>query len=71
MSVTVTGVKGLPARRPAETSAAASAVALLIASIAGLDDPAILTALAIVIGFIPAAVTWIVVLVRGQNESSA
>jgi len=54
----------LPQRRPAETSAAAAAIALLIASVVGLDDPATLTALAIVIGFIPTAVTWIVTLVR-------
>jgi len=57
-------MKTLPQRRPAETSAAAAAIALLIASVVGLDNPATLTALAIVIGFIPTAVTWIVTLVR-------
>lgn len=46
--------------RPAETGGVASAVALLIARIAGVDDIDTVTALAIVVGFVPAAVTWIV-----------
>lgn len=48
--------------RPAETGAVASALALLIARIAGVNDVDTVTAIAIVIGFIPAAVTWIVTL---------
>jgi hypothetical protein len=48
--------------RPAETTAVASALALLIARIAGVSDVDTVTAIAIVIGFIPAAVTWIVTL---------
>jgi hypothetical protein len=51
----------LPQQRPAETSAIAGAVALLLARIAGVDDPSTITAIAVVIGFIPAAVTSIVV----------
>lgn len=58
----------LPARRPAETTAVAASLALLIASLLGLDDPAVLTALAVVIGFIPTIVTWIVTLVRKDKE---
>jgi hypothetical protein len=54
----------LVARRPAETTAVAGALALLICSLAGVDDPAVLTALGIVIGFIPTVVTWIVEMVR-------
>lgn len=61
--------KELPRRRPAETTAAASAIALLIANLAGVDDPEILTALAVVIGFIPTVVTWIVDL-RQKSSSS-
>jgi len=57
-------VKSLPQRRPAETTAIASALALLICKLAGVDDPDVLVALGIVIGFIPAAVTWIVELSR-------
>jgi len=56
-----------PRTRPAEFTAAAAAIALLIVSILGVDDPAILTALAVVIGFIPTAVTSIVVYVRSQQ----
>ena len=51
-------------RRPAESGAIASAVALLIGRAAGIDDVDTVTALAIVIGFIPAAVTWVVEAVR-------
>lgn len=51
--------KNLPSRRPAETSAVAAALALLIARLLGVDDADTVTALAIVIGFVPAAVTWL------------
>lgn len=54
----------IAARRPAETTAAAAAIALLICSVLGVDDPAVLTALGIVIGFIPTLVTWIVTTVK-------
>lgn len=50
----------LPARRPAETTAAASAVALLAARAAGVDDADVVTALAIVIAAVPTAVTAVV-----------
>lgn len=56
-----------PRTRPAEFTAAAAAIALLIVSILGVDDPAVLTALAVVIGFIPSAVTGIVEYVRKQR----
>jgi hypothetical protein len=57
-------VKSLPANRPAEFTAFAAAVALLIAKALGLDDPDVITAIAVVIGFIPAVVTGIVEYVR-------
>lgn len=49
-----------PKSRPAEWSAVSAAIALLIVSLLGVDDPSVLTALGIVIGFVPAAVTGIV-----------
>lgn len=50
--------------RPAETIAGASAVALLLARALGVDDADTVTALAVVIGMIPAGVTWLVELRR-------
>lgn len=46
--------------RPAEVSTGAAALAVLIAYFAGLDDPEVLVALAVVIGLVPASVTWLV-----------
>lgn len=60
-------MRTLPSRRPAEFTAVAASIALLIATAFGLDDPATITALAVVIGFIPAAVTATVEYVRGQR----
>jgi hypothetical protein len=51
-------------RRPAETGGVAGAVALLIARAAGLSDPNLIVALATVIGFAPAGLTWLVGLLR-------
>jgi len=62
-------VTSLPARRPAETTAAASAIALLIVKALGVDDPDTLVALAVVIGFIPTIVTWIVQMRRHARSS--
>jgi hypothetical protein len=58
--------QNLPQRRPAELSAIAGSIAFLICYFAGVDDPGVLAALGAVIGFIPAMVTWIVTLVRGD-----
>lgn len=55
--------------RPAESGGIAGAVALLIAHLLGVNDPATIVALAVVVGFIPAAITWIVVLVRGSRDT--
>jgi hypothetical protein len=46
--------------RPAETTALAAAVAVLVAYFLGIDDPGIMAALTIVVGAIPGVVTWIV-----------
>ena len=45
----------------------AGAIALLIAWIAGVDDVGVIAAIGIVVGFIPAAVTWLVVTLRGKK----
>lgn len=58
-----------PKDRPAETGGVAAAVAVLIAHLLGVTDPTTLTAIAVVIGFIPAAITWIVVKVRKRPSS--
>lgn len=53
-----------PASRPAEYGGAAGAVAVLLGHILGINDAGTLAAFAVVVGLIPAAVTWIVTLVR-------
>ncbi len=56
--------------RPAETFSAAGATALLIAHVAGVTDATIVTALGVVVGFTPAAITWLVVTVRGNRAAT-
>lgn len=51
--------------RPAESGGAAGYLALLIAHALGLDDPTLIIALAGVVAFLPAAITWVVTLIRG------
>lgn len=46
--------------RPAESFGVAGALSLLIARLLGVDDPDVIVSLAVVIGFLPAAVTWLV-----------
>lgn len=53
-------------RRPAETTAVASAAALLVARTLGVDDVETVTAIAVVIGVIPTVVSWLVDLHRGR-----
>jgi hypothetical protein len=50
--------------RPAETGGVTAAVAVLIAYLAGLREPSVIIALTVVIGFVPAAITWLVVMFR-------
>lgn len=55
--------------RPAETAMPiATVLAALIAKLAGVEDTDTIFYMAIVLSFVPAAVTWIVELVRGRNE---
>lgn len=46
-------------RRPAEAGGVAGAVGLLVGYLAGIDDPAVIVALGVVVGFVPAAITWL------------
>ncbi len=50
--------------RPAETGGVASAMALLIAYACGVKDTGVIIALGVVVGFVPAAITWTVEVVR-------
>lgn len=54
--------------RPAETGGVAGAVALLVARGLGVSDVGLVTALAVVIGFVPAAITWLVNLLRKPEQ---
>jgi hypothetical protein len=50
--------------RPAESGGLAAAVVVLIAYFLGVDDPGVFAALVIVVGALPAVITWIVELVK-------
>lgn len=52
------------AQRPAETGGVAGALVILVGKAAGIDDPDALAAMGIVVGFIPAGITWLVNLVK-------
>ena len=52
---------------PAESGGVAAALALLVAHFLGLTDVGLVVALGVVIGFVPAAITWTVNLVRGRQ----
>lgn len=56
--------------RPSEVGGVAGAIALLVAHFAGLTDPNVIVWLAVVIGFTPAAITWLVTLLRGHSGGS-
>lgn len=49
-----------PAARPAETTTAAGALAVLVAYNLGLDDPQVVVSLAVVLGALPGIVTAVV-----------
>jgi len=58
--------------RPAETGGVAAALALLVAHLVGVTDATTVTALAVVVGFVPAAITWLVVTLHlGHGASSS
>jgi succinate-acetate transporter protein len=59
-----------PASRPAETGGIAAAAALLVARVFGVDDVGVITALAVVIGGVPAVITGIVASRRHDDYPS-
>lgn len=54
--------------RPAETGGVAAALALLVARLIGIDDADAIVALGVVVGFVPAAITWLVVTIRSGSS---
>jgi hypothetical protein len=62
------GTDAPPQGRPAETAGLAGAVAVLLGYFLGITDPAVLAALAVVVGAVPAAVTALVVLRRRKKS---
>jgi len=55
--------------RPTETATpVVVAVAVLLAKLIGVDDPDTIFYMTIVLAFVPAAVTWLVVLLRKRSE---
>lgn len=53
-------MRDLIRRRPAESTTAAAALAFLTARALGVEDTAVITALTVVIGAVPSAVTFAV-----------
>jgi hypothetical protein len=69
---TTTANPSVVAARPAETLTIAGAIAFLIARTLGVDNDTTMTAITMVIAFIPAAVTWLVELFsRGTQAADA
>jgi energy-converting hydrogenase Eha subunit A len=61
--------KDIVETRPAETGGLAAGIAVLICYFAGIDDPAVLAALAVVVGALPGAITAWVVKIRDSKQS--
>jgi hypothetical protein len=61
----------LPKKRPAELGGAAGSVAILVAWALGVDDAGIIAAIGVVVGFVPAAITWTVTTVRKPRGNPA
>lgn len=54
-------------QRPAESTTAAGAFAILIARLLGLTDGDTIVALAVALGFVPGIVTWLVETWRSRS----
>lgn len=52
--------------RPAEATALAAAIVVLFCYLIGVDDPAVIASLTVVVGAVPGIVTWVVELRRGK-----
>lgn len=57
-------------KRPAETGGLAAAVVALIVYGFGAGDPALVAPLLVVVGAVPAVVTWLVELLRGRASAA-
>lgn len=55
--------------RPAETGGAAAGVAVLLARLLGANDPTTIASLALVVGLVPGAITFVVELVRRRTPT--
>jgi hypothetical protein len=58
-----------PTNRPAETGGVAMAIAVLVTHLLGVTDATVITSLAVIAGFVPAAITFIVHLFRKSPTS--
>lgn len=52
------------AARPSEIGGIAGSIGLLISRASGIDDVDTILAIGVVVGFIPAAITWLVEVIR-------
>lgn len=57
-------------KRPAETAGVATAIGVLIARLFGVKDTVATDALIVVVGFVPAAITWLVVKFRKPKAAA-
>jgi hypothetical protein len=57
-------VTSLPKKRPAETGGVVGALVFVIAGLFGVTDQDTLVAFGVIVGFVPAAITWTVATVR-------
>lgn len=55
--------------RPAETGGLAAAVVAILVYVLGVDDQALVVPLIVVVGSVPAAITWLVELVRRRDSA--
>ena len=56
-------------QRPAESGGVAGALALLVAHLFGVNDATVIVSLAVVVGFVPAAITWLIVTFKGKPST--
>jgi hypothetical protein len=59
-----------PSARPAETGGIGVAIAVLVAHLLGVTDATVITALAVVAGAIPAAITFVVATFRKPKSTT-
>lgn len=56
--------------RPAETGGVSGSVVLIVGRAAGITDPDVLVAMGVIVGFIPAGITWLVGTIRGASGTA-